>query len=167
MGSRERCFRLGIEYFSDVRASMYGFWKTLLLTGTVVCGFIVLARLLRFSCGPAETADGTCSLHGHRYRVGRSAFARCSPWCNGAIPGYMLRDRNGSQFSLSLRDSISKILFSSSSSFFLLFIIINATFLPFSYVQNSRTRIEFIPIIFSLVFLEDRLITVENSLPCF
>lgn len=69
--------------------------------------------------------------------------------------------------SLSLRDSISKISFSSSSSFFLLFIIINATFLPFSYVQNSRTRIEFIPIIFSLVFLEDRLITVENSLPCF
>ena len=37
-----------------------------------MCGFhfIVLAHLLRFSCGPAETADGTCSLHGYRYQVG-------------------------------------------------------------------------------------------------
>lgn len=136
---------------------MYGFWKTLLLTGTVVCGFIVLARLLRFSCGPAETADGTCSLHGHRYRVGRSAFARCSPWCNGAIPGYILRDRKGS---LPL-DSISKFNYS-----LLLSTIINASFLPFSYAQNSL-RIKFSSdnlLYFSKKYL---ITTIENSLSLF
>lgn len=75
---------------------MYGFWKTLLLTGTVACGFIVLARLLRFSCGPAETADGTCSLHGHRYRVGRSVLRAA---VRGAMVQYrdILRDGKGSQ----------------------------------------------------------------------
>lgn len=138
---------------------MYGFWKTLLLTGTVVCGFIVLARLLRFSCGPAETADGTCSLHGHRYRVGRSAFARCSPWCNDAIPGYILRDRKGSQFSLFL--FISKFNYS-----LLLSTIINASFLPFSYAQNSL-RIKFSSdnlLYFSKKYL---ITTIENSLSLF
>ena len=140
---------------------MYGFWKTLLLTGTVVCGFIVLARLLRFSCGPAETADGTCSLHGHRYRVGRSAFARCSPWCNGAIPGYILRDRKGSQFSLFLFIPFLNLII-----LFFFRTIINASFLPFSYAQNSL-RIKFSSD--NLLYFSNKyLITmIKNSLSLF
>lgn len=58
--------------------------------------FIVLAHLLRFSCGPAETADGTCSLHGYRYQVGGVLLHTA---LRGAMVQYrdMLRDRGGSQ----------------------------------------------------------------------
>lgn len=75
---------------------MFGFWKALLLTGTVVCGFIVPARLLRFSCGPAVTADGTCSLHSYRYQVGEVLLHTTE---RGAMVQYwdMPRVRGGSQ----------------------------------------------------------------------
>lgn len=89
--------------------------------------------------------------------MGRSAFARCSPWCNGAIPGYILRDRKGS---LPL-DSISKFNYS-----LLLSTIINASFLPFSYAQNSL-RIKFSSdnlLYFSKKYL---ITTIENSLSLF
>lgn len=71
-------------------------------------------------------------------------------WCNTGIYCEMARVLNP----LSLpRDSISQILFSSSSSSSS-FIIINASFLPFSRIQNSPS-IKFIPIISSPVFFED------------